>query len=267
MHHTTSASAPVSTPGSSMGRRLFAAALISVAAVGSAHAWSLSFGGSQRIEGNGDLATESRDVGAFDAVSVAGSFKVLVRQAGGEKVEVKTDRNLLPYLETKVVDGSKGRTLEISAKKGFSLNSRSSPTITVDMRQLRSLSIAGSGEIRVDAMKTGSVDASIAGSGDLRLNGLEADRLGLRVAGSGDIVAQGRAASLSVSVSGSGDVKARDLVVEEAKISIAGSGDVSVQATKTLKVSIAGSGDVAYLGSPEISLSNAGSGTVRKLKD
>lgn len=248
-------------------RRLFTAVALGLAAAGTAHAWSLTFGSSQRVEGNGDVAADTRDVGAFDAVALSGDFKVLVRQAGADKVEVKTDRNLLSYIETKIVDGSKGRTLEISPKRGYSLNAKGSPTITLDMRQLRALSIAGSGDIRVEAMKTANLDASIAGSGDLRVQGLEADHVTLRVAGSGDMLFAGKASGLSVSVSGSGDVKTRDLVVDDAKVSISGSGDVTVQAMRKLDVRIAGSGDVGYVGSPEISMSNAGSGSVRKLKD
>ncbi|WP_343642240.1 head GIN domain-containing protein [Roseateles sp.] len=247
-------------------RRLFAVAALSLAAAGTAHAWSLTFGSSQRVEGNGDVASEARDLGAFDAVSLSGDFKVFVRQGPADKVEVKTDRNLLSYIETKVVDGSKGRTLEISPKRGYSLNAKGSPTVTLDMRQLRGLSIAGSGDIRVEPMKTGNLDASIAGSGDLRVHGLEADHVTLRVAGSGDMQFAGKANALSVSVAGSGDVKTRELVVDEAKVSISGSGDVSVQAVRKLDVRIAGSGDVGYVGSPEISMSNAGSGSVRKLK-
>ena len=250
-------------------RRLFAVAALGLAAagaVGTAHAWSLSFGSSQRIEGNGDVAAEARDVGAFDAVALSGDFKVFVRPGASDKVEVKTDRNLLSYIETKVVDGSKGRTLEISPKRGYSLNAKGSPVITLDMRQLRGLSIAGSGDIRVEPMKTGNLEASIAGSGDLRVQGLEADHVTLRVAGSGDMQVHGKANALSVSVAGSGDVKTRELVVDEAKVSISGSGDVTVAPTRKLDVRIAGSGDVGSVGSPESSLSNAGSGSVRKLK-
>lgn len=248
-------------------RRLFAITALSLAAAGTAHAWSLSFGSSQRVEGNGEVAAEARNLGNFDAVSLSGDFKVLIRQGGADKVEIKTDRNLLSYVETKVVDGSKGRTLEIATKRGISLNSRGTPTITLDMRQLRGLAIAGSGDIRVEPMKIANLDASIAGSGDLRVQGLQADQVSLSVAGSGDMVFEGKAAGLSVTVRGSGDVKTRDLVVDEAKVSIAGSGDVTVQAARKLDVRIAGSGDVGYVGSPEISFSNAGSGSVRKLKD
>lgn len=244
-------------------RRLFALGIVAAAFASPAQAWS--WNNSERISGNGDIATEARDTGAFDGVATAGSFNVIVRQGQGNKVEVKADRNLLPYIETRVTDGGKGRTLQIEPKKGFNIQSSTTPTITVEMPSLRAVSVAGSGTVKVEAMKTGGVDASIAGSGDIRFANLDAERLGMKVSGSGDIAAAGRCGSASVTIAGSGDVKAAELAAEDVKVSIAGSGDAQVNASKRLNVSIAGSGDVKYVGSPEISSSIAGSGKVRRL--
>lgn len=247
-------------------RRLFALSLISAAAAlgGTAQAWSWNKG--ERVAGNGDIATEARDTGAFDGVALSGGFHVVIRQGTGTKVELKADRNLLPYIETRVVDGSKGRTLQIEPKKGYNLQASTNPSFTIEMPALRAVAVAGSGSIKVEAMKTGGVDAAIAGSGDIRFAGLDAERLGMKVSGSGDIVAAGRCGNASVSIAGSGDVKAAELVAEEVKVSIAGSGDAQVNATRKLNVSIAGSGDVKYAGSPEISSSIAGSGKVRRFE-
>lgn len=251
-------------------RRRFALALsaavalsLGMVAAGPASAWSLNFGSGEQVKGSGEIGSENRDLGAFDAVSVSGDFKVTVRQ-GDSRAEIRADRNLLPYIETKVVESGKGRTLEIAPKKGFNLRPTATPQISLDMAQLRAVAIAGSGEVRIEAMKTPSVDASIAGSGDIKFISINSERLGLKVAGSGDISAAGRTGSLSISVAGSGDVKARALEADEVKVSIAGSGDAAVQANKKLNVSISGSGDVSYAGSPEISMSVAGSGKVRK---
>lgn len=255
-----------------MNRRRFAfvppaliAAALSMTAVGVAQAWSLTIGGSERVEGNGTPASEVRNVGGFDAVALSGNFMVQVRGAGADKVEVKADSNLLPYLETRVVENSKGRTLEISPKRGYQLNSRQTPVISIDARTLRAVSVAGSGDVRVEAIKSNSLQASIAGSGDIRLADVDADELSLRVAGSGDILAQGRARLINIAVAGSGDVKARDVTAEEGKVTIAGSGDVAVNAQRLLSVKISGSGDVAYGGNPELGTSIVGSGRLRKL--
>lgn len=243
-------------------RRLFALGLVAAAFASSAQAWSWS---SERITGNGDIATETRDTGAFDGVALSGGFNVVIRQGSGTKVELKADRNLLPYIETRVVDGRNGRTLQIEPKKGYNVSSSTNPSFTIEMPALRAVAVAGSGLIKVEPMKTGGVDASIAGSGDIRFAGLDAERLGMKVSGSGDIVAAGRCGNAHVSIAGSGDVKAAELVADEVKVSIAGSGDAQVNATKKLHVSIAGSGDVKYTGSPEITSSIAGSGKVRRL--
>jgi hypothetical protein len=254
-----------SEPAMTLSRRLFALGLVTAAVALSAPAGAWSWNNNERVTGNGDIATEARDTGAFDGVSMAGGFNVVIRQGGGTKVEVKADRNLLPYIETRVVDGSKGRTLQIEPRKGYNISTSTTPVFTIEMPALRAVAVAGSGTVKVEAMKTGGVDASIAGSGDIRFAGLDAERLGLKVSGSGDIVAAGRAGSVTVGIAGSGDVKAAELAAEEVKVSIAGSGDAQVQATRRLNVSIAGSGDVKYVGSPEISSSIAGSGKVRRL--
>lgn len=258
--------APIATPmepAMNTSRRLFALGLVAATvATGSAQAWSW---GGERVAGNGDIATEARDTGSFDGIAVSGGFNVVVRQGTVHKVEVKADRNLLPVIETRVVDGGKGRTLQIEPKKGVNIQTATTPSFVIELPSLRAISVAGSGTVKVEAMKTGGVDAAIAGSGDIRFANLEADKLAMKVSGSGDIVAAGRCANASVSIAGSGDVKAADLVAEEVKVSIAGSGDAVVNATKKLHVSIAGSGDVKYAGSPEITSSIAGSGKVRRL--
>jgi len=239
-----------------------------LAAATSAQAWNVNFGGSgERVVGSGELGSETRDVGAFDGVASAGDFKILVRQGSAARVELKADKNLLPYIETRVVEGSKGRTLEISTRRGVNLSTHITPELVLDMPQLRAISLAGSGDVKVQAMKTQGVDASISGSGNIVFDRLDSERLGLKVSGSGDVTAAGHTGNLNVSVAGSGDVKARSLAADDAKVSVAGSGNVQVQAVKTLHVSIAGSGDVGYVGSPEISKSIAGNGRVTRLND
>ena len=51
-------------------RRLFAVvAVAGLVAASSAQAWSISFGGrGERVKGSGEIASETRDPGAFDAV-------------------------------------------------------------------------------------------------------------------------------------------------------------------------------------------------------
>ena len=251
-------------------RRFLAASLLGAAALlgtGAAQAWSWKWGHGERVTGEGEVTSERRDVSGYEAIALESDFKVLIRQGSSHKLELRAERNLLPYIETRVVESGKGRTLEVQTKRGYYLSSKQTPVIEIEMPTLRGVSIAGSGNIKVDSMNTQELKASISGSGEITLNGVKSERMAMSISGSGDIIASGSANTLSVSVAGTGDIKARELQAEEAKVSIAGSGDVMLAASKQLKVSIAGSGDVAYVGNPELSLSTAGSGKVRKLNN
>jgi hypothetical protein len=240
---------------------MFGALALGLAA--GAQAWTWNLGSGERVDGNGEMGSETRSLGAFEAIRLSGNFKLKVRQAGGDTLEISADKNLLPYIETRVVESKGGlKTLEIAPKNGYRLSSRQPVQVHVGMIVLRRLALDGSGDARVEGMKTPRLEVAVAGSGDVLLSELFSEEASFSVAGSGDIQAQGRVNALKVSVAGSGDVKAADLAADEVRVSVAGSGDVLVQANKQLKASIAGSGDVRYRGTPQISSSVAGSGSI-----
>ncbi len=228
-------------------------------------AWSWSWGDGEKVSGDGKTLRETRAVAGFDGVRVGGDFEVVVRQSATAKLEVEGDANLLPYVETKVVETSRGKSLEIGVRRGYNIQGRKPIRVEIDMPSLRAVSITGSGKTVVEAFKAKSVDLSISGAGEINALQMQADKLGLSIAGSGDILAGGRATSVDVSIAGSGDVKAADLAADEVEISIAGSGNAAVQATKKLDVSIAGSGDVRYSGDAVVKKSVAGSGSIKKI--
>jgi hypothetical protein len=238
------------------------AAIVPSARADDGGSWSL-FG--PRTTGSGKLQNDKRAVTGFQAVAIRGSLKLVLRQGTHEGVELRADDNILALIETQVVDRDGVATLEIGPKRGVRYSSPNPVTATVDLISLKALSIAGSGDIVGDALKTPVLRISVAGSGDIRLNHLEAGELNASVSGSGDLAFDGHARRLKVSISGSGDLKARALETDDVTISIAGSGDASVNAKKTLSVSIAGNGDVSYVGDAVVKSSIAGMGSVKKL--
>ena len=128
-------------------RRFFAISALTVLSLAAASSQAWSWGNTERIKGSGDVSSEVRDVGGFDSIALSGGFKVLVRQGAQSRVEVKTDRNLQSYIETRIVDGKKGRTLEISPKRGYEVQGTVRPEIVLDLAQLRNISVAGSGDV------------------------------------------------------------------------------------------------------------------------
>lgn len=247
----------------SLVRRSILTATLAAAAAATLSAGAFAWG-QEQVKGDGKIVKEARQVEAFDGIALAGPFELKLRQSGSQRVELEADSNLLPLVETRVVSGIKGKTLEVQVKKGYSVYSKQPLRIAVDAATLRRLAIAGSGKAEIEALKTDKIDFSVAGSGTVLAPSLEAGEAKMSVAGSGDIRAGGKAAELKVSIAGSGDIKAFDLAGEEVEVSIAGSGDAEVQANKKLKISIAGSGDVRYTGTAEPSTSVAGSGSVKR---
>lgn len=217
--------------------------------------------------GSGTVATETRDLSGFGAISMHGSIDVVVRQAARESVQVSTDANLLPLLQTVVEGSGDQRSLRIQWKPGESITTRSRTVVTVDVVRLGAVALSGSGDLDLQTLKTPSLSLSLSGSSDAQLRQLDTDELRISVAGSGDVQARGKATRVDLSIAGSGDVRARDLAADDVRVSIAGSGDASVTAARSLNVSIAGSGDVDYGGGATQVISRVmGSGSVRARK-
>lgn len=215
--------------------------------------------------GSGRVVTETRAVSGLSSIALRGGIDLVVRQGATEGVSVRGEDNIVPLVQTTLEGSGAEKTLRIQFKRGESIRPHQKVEVTVDLIRLRTLSAAGSGDIRVPALTTPALALSISGSSDARFEQLDVGRFTIGIAGSGDVAARGKAGKVDVSIAGSGDVRARELAAEDVSISIAGSGDASVHATKSLEVSIAGSGDVEYSGGATLAKSRvAGSGSIRQ---
>lgn len=195
-----------------------------------------------RITGGGTITTENRNVKNFTKVSIAGSTNVTIIKGQAFEVKVKGYSNLLPYFDTKVING----TLEMGFKEHVNVN-RDNTEVSVTLPALDGLSVAGS----ADMISTGDF---------ININMFETT-----IAGSGSITIQhGSAVNFSASIIGSGDINAFSFTADNASVSISGSGDTRITANNKLHVEIAGSGNVFYHGSPLISTIISGSGRVLK---
>ena len=213
-------------------------------------AWDWSWGKS--VTPSGNVKTETRAITGFNGIGLSLPANVTVRQGNKEGITIETDDNFLPLIET-VVE----RNINFRGK--FKMN------IVIEVINIDHLSIAGSGDILAEQLRSPKLKASIAGSGDIKIKSLASNELKVSISGSGDFNAAGSAEEIEVSIAGSGDVKADKLKAKSAKVSIAGSGGVGLWATDAIKISIAGSGDIRYFGDPTITKSVAGSGNIKRM--
>ena len=226
---------------------------------------SATHGHAASVKGSGRIASEQRTMLDFDSIALKGSLSLEVRQTGKESVTVTADDNLLALVETQLQSGPTGRTLMISMRSGGSYFSKNDIKVVVEVAKLSALSSAGSGNVKVQNLKTPALKISVAGSSDVQLNGLETQALEVRIAGSGDVRASGKTTQLKLNIAGSGDAGLKELIVDEVTASIAGSGDAQVTANKRMHATVAGSGDLRWSGSAtDVRSSTMGSGTIKK---
>ena len=192
------------------------------------------------LTGSGKIVTETRNPESFNGIAIAIPASVEVTQGSQQRLVITADDNVAPLIESVVERG----VLKLRWRDNTQVRS-ATIRVTVQTRELQSIAIAGSGDVRAPAVSTPKLALNISGSGDVHLGG--------------------RADALEVKIMGSGDVKAARLATQRATVSISGSGDATVWASEALRVSVAGSGDVAYYGDPNVQKSVAGSGSVRRL--
>lgn len=219
----------------------------------------------ETIEGNGQLKKETRNVAAFTSLASAGAFDVQINYGNSGSISLEAEENLLPYIETTVEDGE----LRLGVKKGYNVRSKKKIQVTVSMTRMTGLKVAGSGNVEGsgDFSNDGTTKISVAGSGDVKLNFGRFNQLEVSISGSGNMKLKGRETSkITAAVSGSGNIDAYDVTANEVTAKVSGSGNVNVTANRSVDAAISGSGNVNYKGSAsDIKQKTSGSGKVRKV--
>jgi hypothetical protein len=230
----------------------FLAALLGLASC------QINFGNS--VKGNGQRTTQSRQVGNFTKLGVAGNFDVVVKPGAGFSLSITADDNLLPLIETTVSDGE----LLVAVHNDKNIRSNSAITIVIGMPQVQAISSRGSGKIVAEGTVSGInlLALAIAGSGTIEL-AADCPTVEAEVTGSGTLTLRGKCRLVKANIAGSGEIKSDQLKAETANVNIIGSGDATVYASMAIEANVVGSGDVRYFGNPtEVRNNTTGSGSI-----
>jgi hypothetical protein len=217
---------------------------------------------SERVQGSGNIKSETRAIGHFNGVAMSLPGKMELRIGNSEGITIETDDNLLPLIETVVEDG----TLHVRpSKRHLNVETRRLKVV-VTAKAIDNLALGGSGSIDADALRAPKMHIDLGGSGAINVKGIESESLSVNLGGSGNLkVGAGNAPKLSVSLAGSGDIDMGRVQSLDASVNIAGSGDAKISVRDRLNATIAGSGDVNYYGDPKVSRTVIGSGGTNRL--
>ena len=225
---------------------------------------SLMLGGCHLISkdhDSGPRATRDFSVTGFTRLSVAGNYDVEVHTGGAPSVHAEGGKARLDALDVKV----EGGTLRIGARSGmhWGWSDNGKVRLIVTVPALEAAELAGSGDISVDRASGPEFAGTIAGSGNLKLGAIKAQTVKLELSGSGGIQAAGETTTVSYNVSGSGDIDAAGLIAQTAALSMAGSGGIKAHASQSATIDMAGSGNVTMTGGGKCTIAKQGSGDVR----
>ncbi len=190
------------------------------------------------IDGSGEITTQSRDVGPFNAIRSEGVFTVTITRGAAHSVEITADNNIVGKVRTQVA----GNELRLYLDNDYNYGEvHLQANITVP--GLSSLKNYGAGDVHIfDLAETGTFN--------------------LLNSGSGFVYAEGSARSLKIFNEGSGEIKAFGLQVIQCDATLIGSGGLEIECSELLKADIDGSCIIYYLGNPVIDATIKGSGQV-----
>jgi len=216
----------------------------------------------ETIRGNGNITSESRNVGNFKGLQLQGGMNVHLKKGEESAIEVEGEDNILPYVETFLRDGK----LIIKYKDHVNINTRKPVTVSVTASHMEDIDITGSGDITGEGRFSSNdeIEVGVTGSGNIKLE-LDAPAIEAKITGSGDIYLSGNTRDIKCSTTGSGKIDATELKAENANVRSTGSGNISVFASVKLDATVNGSGDIRYKGGATISSKTNGSGSVRSI--
>ncbi len=214
---------------------------------------------SDSIEGNRDPVAQERPTQSFTDVVAQGSFTVFIVADTVNRVIVKCESNILPYLYTT----TNGSTITIGYKSGYAIHEHNPVEVYLHMPVLHSAKLAGSGRVECSSLITNAVSLNLSGSGTITGDFI-AVTLNAEISGSGNMELTGTAGTSQLTISGSGDIDAQDLAIEHCSADISGSGNIIAGVNKTLDAAISGSGNIFYHGNPAIASHITGSGKVER---
>jgi hypothetical protein len=194
------------------------------------------------LRGSGTAATETRELGEFEAIDIGGAFELVVHvnPDATPRVEVSGDDNIVPKIITKVAGGE----LDVSVDHWM-------------VRPDRPL------KIEIWARSITEIDAS--GASDISVEGLHGERFELDLSGASESTLSGAVDHFEVDSSGASDLDARALEAKTVEIDLSGAGDAEVWASEKLDAEVSGAGSVRYFGDPaEVDEDVSGAGKVER---
>ena len=213
----------------------------------------------QNIRGNGNIERDYRSVSGFEGISASGIFDVTFRQSSNYRVEIITDENIMPLVETRVENG----VLKLRLKKGTRKITKLEANISGPY--LTSLNLSGAAEFESSSdIETGELKINMSGAAEASIEYLLANNVSLTLSGSSELsIEDGKIDEAKANLSGASEYTASGNKTDSFSVVASGASEARVWVTDDLTVNASGASDVYCKGTPSHkSIKSSGSSDV-----
>ena len=183
-----------------------------------------------RINGSGNIVTESRSVGAFHGVSFSGIGRLVIDQTGTSSLTITAEDNIQPVLVSEVVDGR----LVLGVAGNTNIGRVQQIVFRLTVESLDELSATGAATVEA--------------------TGIDTDRLEVHLTGATTATVAGRADRQTITVVGASTYDAAGLASREVVAEATGASRIVVRVSDRLRARVRGASLITYIGNPVVTL-------------
>ncbi|HMR92972.1 MAG TPA: head GIN domain-containing protein [Chitinophagaceae bacterium] len=224
---------------------------------------SCRYVGGNRIKGDGNIVTESREASGFSSIDVGGAIRIVLTQDSQYAVKVETDSNLQPYIEVYV----KGNTLYVHPEDHTNPDATKDIIVYVNTPVIKEFDASGACHIRGQnkIVSDDEISIDLSGASDIDLD-LKAPKVDIELSGASTVKLRGETKDISISGSGSSDIRAFDLLAENVDLDLSGASNAEVHASVKIRIEGSGASHVSYRGNAAVSSDMSGASSVKKVE-
>ncbi len=213
------------------------------------------------IEGSGNIIKEQRDVSEFTGIDVGGAYYVHIKKGDYQSVEIETDDNIMPLVETEVSNG----VLRISTKTATS--NVKARNIYITMANLKQLDISGACKIESDdRFNEDLVDINLSGASNLNIS-FKANRIDMEMSGASNANISGHSNIFNIDASGASNGRFSNMEANTVSAECSGASSIWLNVIESIKGDASGGSNIYYKGNPnKANIETSGGASVERIK-
>ena len=210
--------------------------------------------------GSGNIISESRPAGNFDAITVGGGFEVEVKTGPVTAVVVEADDNIIKYIETQMI----GNTLKISTEDLHNYNDVHMK-VYITTPALKTIRSSASAAVVVQdiLVSTGKLIFK-ASSGSSIKTDVDAPEVEADVSSGASITLGGKTKTATSEASSGAEIKLWDLLSENTTVKVSSGASAKVHASVSLNATASSGASITYHGAAKVNKNVSSGGSVEK---